>query len=200
MKHSIIALAFAAALGTQAFVPAVAGEVDPAKVQEQKQSDLRLYLSAREAHDLKAADGKVLLVDVRTPEEVQYVGNADKMMDANIPYVLNDISAYDDKLKHYKNMANSNFTVAMEELLEKKGLNKDSAIILMCRSGDRSAKAASLLAKAGYTKVYSVVDGFEGDKAKDGENKGKRTVNGWKNANLPWSYHMDKDKMYYVLN
>lgn len=66
----------------------------------------------------------------------------------------------------------------------------------MCRSGDRSAKAADLLAKSGYTNVWSAIEGFEGDKAKDGPNKGKLTVNGWKNANLPWTYELDKTKAF----
>jgi rhodanese-related sulfurtransferase len=200
MKKQILALIAAAALGTLSMAPLMAGEIDPAKVPEIKQSDLKLYLSAREAHDMKSADGKVLLIDVRTPEEIQYVGNVGAMMDANIPYVLNDISGYDEKFKHYKITPNSDFVTAINERVEKKGLAKDATIILMCRSGDRSSKGASLLGKAGYTKVYSVVDGFEGDKVKDGENKGKRLVNGWKNANLPWSYEMNKDTMYYILN
>lgn len=200
MKKQILALAVVAALGSLSIAPVMAGEVDPAKVPEIKQSDLKLYLTAKEAHDMKTADGKVIYVDVRTPEELQYVGNVGAMMDANIPYVLNDISGYDEKLKHYKVNPNSDFVTAVNELVEKKGQGKDATIILMCRSGDRSSKGASLLGKAGYTTVYSVVDGFEGDKAKEGDNKGKRTVNGWKNANLPWSYDMNKDKMYYILN
>jgi hypothetical protein len=53
-----------------------------------------------------------------------------------------------------------------------------------------------MLAGTGYTKVYSVVDGYEGDKAKDGPHKGQRTVNGWKNSGLPWTYSLDKDYMY----
>jgi len=42
--------------------------------------------------------------------------------------------------------------------------------------------------------VYTVVDGFEGDVAKEGPNAGKRVVNGWKNAGLPWSYRLEKEK------
>ena len=64
-------------------------------------------------------------------------------------------------------------------------------------SGKRSAKAVNELAKNGYTKVYSVVDGYEGDKVKKGENKGKRMKNGWKNSGLPWTYSMDRDLMYF---
>ena len=70
-------------------------------------------------------------------------------------------------------------------------------MILICRSGDRSARAADLLAKAGYTRVYSITEGFEGDAAKDGPKAGQRVVNGWKNAGLPWTYALDRQKMYF---
>ena len=74
-----------------------------------------------------------------------------------------------------------------------KGLGKNDVIILMCRSGDRSSRAINQqLADSGYTQVYSVVDGFEGDMSKEG----RRTVNGWKNAGLPWTYKMDRSKIY----
>jgi rhodanese-related sulfurtransferase len=78
-----------------------------------------------------------------------------------------------------------------------KGLGKDAPIIQICRSGNRSSKAADRLQAAGYTKVYSVTDGFEGDTASDGEKLGQRVVNGSKNANLPWTYKLDKAKMYF---
>ena len=41
------------------------------------------------------------------------------------------------------------------------------------------------------------VEGFEGEKVKSGNNEGKRRLNGWKNANLPWSYTLDRNKMYF---
>lgn len=34
----------------------------------------------------------------------------------------------------------------------------------MCRSGGRSAAAVNLLAGAGFTNVYNITDGMEGDK------------------------------------
>ncbi len=200
MKKNVLTLALVAALGGFVAPTLLAGDIDPATVIDIKQTDLKLYLSAKEAYTMKKANDKVILIDVRTPEELQYVGHADGMLDGNVPYILNDLSGYDEKFKSYKITPNSDFTTAVSDIVTKKGGNKESEIILMCRSGDRSSKGASLLGKAGYTKVYTVVDGFEGDKAKDGENKGKRTVNGWKNANLPWSYNMNKDKMYYILN
>ncbi len=40
------------------------------------------------------------------------------------------------------------------------------------------------------------MDGFEGDVAKDGPQAGQRVVNGWKHAGLPWTYKLDKVKLY----
>jgi len=183
---------------THAIDMAAASQVDPSAVPIIKQSNLKLYVTAAEVFEMKRADSKILLIDVRTPEELQYVGSADEVMDANIPYLVNDTSEYDPKLKHYRLEPNSDFATAIASIVEKHGLAQNNAtLILMCRSGDRSAKAANLLAKVGYKKVYSVIDGFEGDKATDGAMKGKRTVNGWKNANLPWSYNMPKEKLYF---
>ena len=77
--------------------------------------------------------------------------------------------------------------------MAEKGLGKGDVVILICRSGDRSSRAINQqLADSGYTQVYSVVDGFEGDLSKDG----RRSVNGWKNAGLPWAYRMDRSKVY----
>jgi len=175
------------------------GEIDVATVAEIKQCEACVYVSAKEAHAIKTEGGaKVLFVDVRGPLEVQFVGRPD-VIDRNIPYVLDDISKIDEKRKEYQRMPNSDFALAVEEAVSGAGLDKSAAIILMCRSGDRSALASNLLAKAGYSNVMSVVDGFEGDKAKDGEMKGKRVVNGWRNAGLPWGYGLDPKWAYISL-
>lgn len=175
---------------------ALAGEVDPATVPVPKQTLSKNYLTSKEAAEMKQVLGaKALMIDVRTPAEVGYVGLADSV-DANVPYMMDDYSAWDDKKSRFMMSPNSGFLLKVSEIQEKSGLNKESPVIVMCRSGDRSSGAASLLTKAGYTNVYSVVDGFEGDMAKDGANKGRRAVNGWKNAGLPWSYNLSKTKMY----
>lgn len=170
------------------------------KVPESKRTETHHYLTPQEAYDFMTKDAaNTLFVDIRTPYEVQFVGHTE-MMDANIPYLTYDYSGWDDKTKEYKRSFNSGFVTQVEDALVKKamGNNKDARIILMCRSGDRSARAADLLAKAGYTNVWSQIEGFEGDKASSGDTKGKRTVNGWKNANLPWTYELNKAKAYFV--
>ena len=67
----------------------------------------------------------------------------------------------------------------------------------MCQSGSRSPKAARELHDAGYKEVYFQVEGFEGVKAGQGPDKGKRVVNGWKNAGLPWNHDLKTEKMYF---
>ena len=117
--------------------------------------------------------------------------------DANVPYMLmNEWFAWNAKKNSFKMEVNSDFADEVAKRLAEKGLNKNDPVILTCRSGSRSAKAADLLASLGYTKVYTIVSGFEGDKAKAGPQKGQRVVNGWKNAGLPWTYKLKLAKMY----
>lgn len=180
------------------FISVSALAFDAAKVPPMKQSRAGQYLDAAEAYALKGELGtKAYFVDVRTRAEVSYVGMA-TAADANIPYVEHPYDApWDDKNARFKLDVNSDFGPELARRMELAGLTKNDAVILICRSGDRSARAASLLADLGYTKVYSVVDGFEGDAVKDGPRAGQRVVNGWKNAGLPWSYRLEKSKMYF---
>jgi len=172
---------------------AISGDKLPTK----KQTDFELYLSAIEANKIVTSNAKsTLFLDIRTRAEINFLGMPSNA-DANIPYFTPDSwESFDSKKKVYKLAPNSNFLIAVEERLKAKGLTKNDTIVLMCRSGSRSAKAANLMKKAGYKKVYTVVDGYEGDKSKTGETKGQRVVNGWKNSNLPWSYKLDQSKMY----
>ncbi len=180
-------------------VPAIAqADQDWSTLSKKKQTTLGLYMTAEQAYKYMMSEkgDKSLFLDIRTPSELNYLGAA-SVMDANVPTVTMDISGWNDKKHRYKRAKNENFVADVEARLKQKGLTKNDTVILMCRSGKRSAKATNVLAKEGYTKVYSVVDGYEGDKAKEGKDKGKRVVNGWKNSGLPWTYSLDKDLMYF---
>lgn len=173
-----------------------AGDVDASTLKKKKRTPQGLYLTAKEAGSMmRSSSEKIIFIDVRSQPELEFVGVA-KRMDANIPYVVNDFNTFDKKKSRYKKEGNSNFTVDVNNLINKLDSNKNAKIILMCRSGSRSAKAATLLSKVGYNNVFSVVDGFEGGKAKSGPKKGQRVVNGWKNAGLAWTYKLSKDKTY----
>jgi len=172
--------------------------IDASQVPQIKSTKPKLYLDAKEAYALKKKLGdKALFVDVRTRSEVSYLGMP-TIADANIPYVEHsDDAPWDDKNGRFRLDVNNDFGPELARRMSAKGLGKDDTVILMCRSGDRSARAANLLSDLGYSKVYTVVDGFEGDLAKDGPQAGQRVVNGWKNAGLPWSYKLEKEKLYF---
>ena len=92
---------------------------------------------------------------------------------------------------------NPQFEQQVAAALEERGLSKETPIILMCRSGGtRGAPSAMQLWGKGYDNVYVVTDGFEGGTMKEGDKKNWRLKNGWKNSSLPWSYELNKDKMY----
>ena len=85
------------------------------------------------------------------------------------------------------------FVPEVNRRLRDKGLDKTDIVVLICRAGDRSSRSANRLAEGGFSRVHSVVDGFKGDMSPDG----RRTVNGWKNTGLPWSFRLDKARMYF---
>ncbi len=59
----------------------------------------------------------------------------------------------------------------------------DQALLLLCRSAVRSHNAAIAATAAGFTRVYNILEGFEGDKDSDGR---RGTLGGWRRAGLPW--------------
>jgi rhodanese-related sulfurtransferase len=182
-----------------AFTATAASAFDAASVPPQKRTKVERYLSAEEAASFVAKSGpKTLFLDIRTPAEVMFVGMP-TVADANVPYMVEpDFPGWDAAKSTLKLESNSDFVSEVRRRLSGKGLDSDSPIVLICRSGDRSAAAANLLAQAGLKNVYSVVDGFEGDLATQGPKAGQRAVNGWKNAGLPWTYTLDRKKMYKI--
>lgn len=172
--------------------------IDELLVPEKSHTVYGLYLTPEEAYKMKSANPeKVLLIDIRTPAEIKFLGMADSA-DANIPirFMRKDY-AWSDKKNTYRTRINKDFAKAVDTLLASKGLDKNTPIILMCLAGGRVPRAAKILHNNGFTKIYSQYQGFEGKKANTGPDTGKRVVNGWKNVGLPWSYNLQKSKMYF---
>ena len=182
---------FATLLFVMSFINAYA--VDKKDIPEYKQTRAERYLTSKEAYEeIQVEEHKILFLDVRTRSELAVVGMP-TVADANVPFMLMaEPMTWNDEWGSFKMTANPNFLKAVKQRLKEKGLTRDDKVFLMCRSGGRSASAADLLSEAGFTNVFSVVDGYEGDMAKNG----KRILNGWKNSDLPWSYTLDKKKMY----
>jgi len=181
-KMLLPALMLSIALPAYAFE--IKTDVDASTVSQSRVTPLGLYLTAKGAHQALVADPRILLIDVRDPIEVSFIGHPDGM-DQNIPIGL-VTHEFDPGRGSYKMVSNPNFLAEVEALLAREGLSKSDPIIVSCRSGPRSTAAARMLIKAGYTNVWNQIEGFEGSKNSDGV----RAKNGWRNAGLPWSYKL----------
>lgn len=172
----------------------------PAPTDEKKQTPQGLYVDAKETAEMMKKDPKVILVDVRTPAEWQFVGYT-KDAQIMIPSVFFKYDGMDDKKPRYRSMPNANFVAELEGKAAELGADENSTYILMCRSGaTRAQPAAKMMAQYGYKNVYVMTDGFEGGKVKEGEKKDFRIKDGWKNAGLPWTYDLDAKTAYIEKN
>ena len=158
---------------------------------QRKHTKLGKYLLATEAYDMwHKAPGKTFVIDVRTVEEYSFLGHP--AMAANIPFQL-WTGIFDPQKKVYALAPNPHFVDAI-----KRTYKPGDALLLVCRSGHRSAAAVNVLAEAGFTNVYSVVDGFEGDAIADkgSPHFGQRLKDGWRNSTNPWTTDLDVALVY----
>jgi rhodanese-related sulfurtransferase len=112
------------------------------------------------------AAGDALLVDVRSAEERVFVGAVPEGV--HVPWATGTSLTRNPRF--------------VRELEAKAG-SKDALVLLLCRSGNRSAQAAEAATKAGFTQVFNVQEGFEGDLDQDGH---RGATNGWRFRGLPW--------------
>jgi len=166
------------------------GEAIKPDLPKGKQTSLGLYVTAAEAYDKwLAAPDMVKVFDVRTLEEYIYVGHAP--MAWNIP-LLFQTHEWNAEKGYFAFQPNPDFLSQAKE-----AAGPEDTILVMCRSGGRSAMAVNMLAEAGFTNVYQITDGMEGDAIKDPLSvfQGQRLMNGWKNSGLPWTYKPDPERI-----
>ena len=156
-----------------------------------------LGISAEETYKLEQqTNNKVLFVDVRDPVEIMFVGFTD-VAHVNVPFLLVDRSAWDDKRNIFRLHQNPDFLRQIQAELDRRGLGRDAEIITMCRSGsERGEPSAAFLRANGYPNARFVIDGFQGPALKDGPQAGLRILSGWQNSGLPWSSRMNPDKLH----
>ncbi len=118
-----------------------------------------------------------ILVDVRTKEEVDFVGFVDLEKSQNqkmihIPWAVYPQMIVDD-----------NFTTKLDGLIAKLFADIINInLIFICRSGYRSLEAAMFMSDLGYN-CCNIIGGFEGSL----DHLGHRScLDGWKFYNLPW--------------
>jgi rhodanese-related sulfurtransferase len=161
------------------------------EVPEKKRTTPGLYVTSREAFEMWEADPDgVKIVDVRTPEEYIFVGHAPMARSIPLGFIKYAWNAEENEPAFEVNPAFAPAVMGTYALTD--------TLLVTCRSGGRSALAVNGLAKAGFTNVYNIIDGFEGDKvAEEGSlYRGKRLKNGWKNSGLPWTYDGNPDLLW----
>jgi rhodanese-related sulfurtransferase len=159
-------------------------------IPKEKQTVLGLYVTAKEAYEKwKAEPGKVTILDVRTPEEYLFVGHPSIAW--KIPVAAQSYE-WDAEKKQYPMKLLPDFVSRVSEVAK-----PDNTLLVMCRSGGRSAIAVNLLAKAGFKHVHNIIDGMEGDAVEDPASVfvGQRLVNGWKNSGCPWTYKLTPERL-----
>ena len=109
--------------------------------------------------------GAAQIIDVRTTEERKFVGH--------VPGTLHVAWQTGTSLNK-----NPRFVREVEAKVR-----KDSVVLLLCRSGKRSHDAAITLAAAGFSDVYNIAEGFEGE-LNDRTQRGE--LGGWRRWDLPW--------------
>jgi len=112
---------------------------------------------------------EAVLVDVRSGEERKFVGHVPESV--HVPWATGTALT-----------RNPRFVRELEARLAKEG-GKDAVVLLLCRSGKRSALAAEAATKAGFTRVFNVLEGFEGEIDAD-QHRG--AADGWRFHGLPW--------------
>jgi len=159
---------------------------DPSNtIPKEKQTAPGLYVTAREAYaKWQAAPEKLKILDVRTPEEFLFVGAPD--MAWKIPVIAQSYQ-WDAEKGKFPMQLLPDFIARVQTVAK-----PDDTIMVMCRSGGRSAIACNLLAQAGFTKVYNIIDGMEGDGNGDSESA---VQGGWKNSGCPWTKKITPERM-----
>ena len=123
-------------------------------------------LNPQEAWDFLQTNTDAILVDVRTKIEHGFVG-----------YPMNAIHIAWKEAPAWQ--INPNFISDIEKIVT----NKDTPVLLLCRSGQRSLEAAKVLEDIGFTRLVNIIDGFEGPLD---QNNHRGNLGGWRFNNLPW--------------
>jgi rhodanese-related sulfurtransferase len=113
-----------------------------------------------------AQAGDAVLVDVRSAEERKFVGQVPGSL--HVPWATGTAL-----------IRNPRFARELEARV-----GRSAPVLLLCRSGKRSALAAEAATRAGFTQAFNVLEGFEGELD---ESQRRGSINGWRLQGLPWT-------------
>ncbi len=143
---------------------------------DRKTMDYAGDVTPKQAMQILVEEIDSVLIDVRTEAEWQFVGCADLSRHGKESYFA--------EWQSFPTMErNESFVEVLSGKLAKEDKPADTALLFLCRSGQRSKGAAAAMTAAGYTRCYNITGGFEGD-MDDEKHRGQ--LNGWKKDGLPW--------------
>jgi rhodanese-related sulfurtransferase len=123
-------------------------------------------LSARQSWELMQQQRHAVLIDVRTKFEHSFIGHPPEAVHIA-----------------WKELPDWTFNPEFIALVMEAVPNRDTPVLLLCRSGQRSLEAAHALEEVGYTQLFNIEGGFEGSLD---NNKHRSNVSGWRFQGLPW--------------
>jgi len=127
-------------------------------------------LTPIEAWEVLEREDDAVLVDVRTQAEWALVGVPDTSALGKQPLFV-----------EWSSLGRGPDPVAFVAAI-REHIDPGTPVVLLCRSGQRSASAAEALTAAGLGPAYNVIDGFEGPV----DENGHRGAAGWRADGLPW--------------
>lgn len=126
------------------------------------------HLEPKQAYEFLRTNADALFIDCRSEMEYLFVGHPVGALHV----AWNDGPDWD---------VNPHFVGQVKKLA---GTNHATrAIVLICRSGNRSREAGETLERHGFTRVCNVAHGFEGELS---EKHQRNSLAGWRHAGLPW--------------
>jgi rhodanese-related sulfurtransferase len=132
-----------------------------------------------------------LLIDIRSRAEIAFVGMP-AGVDVIVPFAeIAQPLHWDPSRRDLQLVSDPRVVATVEAHIARKGGDRKTPLLLICRSGERAATAAQLLQNAGLERVVVVKGGFEGNIGADGRRRG-----GWKDAGLPWFAKTDAALMF----
>jgi rhodanese-related sulfurtransferase len=131
-------------------------------------------LTPQQAIQMLEDDPRAVLVDIRSSMEFLFVGHPKGAV--HVPWI--------DEPEW---TVNPDFVTDIRKLMLGGSVCTSddgcAPVILICRSGKRSLEAGKALLEGGFTRVFHVGEGFEGDLD---ENHQRSKVGGWRFHGLPW--------------
>jgi rhodanese-related sulfurtransferase len=132
------------------------------------------HISPKQAYEMIQHEPNMVFVDVRSEMEFLFIGHP--VGAVNIPWIEEpDWEINPHFVRDIRKLILGG-VICTEQ-------SRCAPIVLICRSGKRSAEAGQLLIESKFNRVYNIDTGFEGDLD---DTHHRSSLGGWRFDGLPW--------------